>query len=139
MKTTRPTKLNAIMNSKAMNNVVSNLEKSEEEILKAVETAEFQKRANIQMNKIVNRFLKYKREELELENYTDEEIEKIIETLLYPEEDEYGLLSGEDDDSVTPTKIRFKLNHPKIYKLLSKIIMENSQIINIGQRILMKI
>jgi hypothetical protein len=89
------------MNSKVINNVVSNSENSEEEILKAVETAEFQKRANIQMNKIVNRFLKYKREELELENYTDEEIEKIIENMLYPEKDEYlDYSSAEDDDSI---------------------------------------
>tara|TARA_Y100000389_G_scaffold194483_1_gene224550 strand:+ start:544 stop:792 length:249 start_codon:yes stop_codon:yes gene_type:complete len=75
------------------------MEKSEEE--KVIETIEFQKRANIQMNKIVNRFLKYKREELKLENYTDVEIESIIEKMLYPEEDEYlNYSSAEDDDSV---------------------------------------
>ena len=99
MKTTRPTKQNVIMTSKVINNVVSNMEKSEEE--KVIETIEFQKRANIQMNKIVNRFLKYKREELKLENYTDVEIESIIEKMLYPEEDEYlNYSSAEDNDSV---------------------------------------
>lgn len=99
MKTTRPTKQNVIMTSKVINNVVSNMEKSEEE--KVIETSEFQKRANIQMNKIVNRFLKYKREELKLENYTDAEIESIIEKMLYPEEDEYlNYSSAEDNDSV---------------------------------------
>jgi len=74
------------------------MEKSEEEM---IETINFQKRANIQMNKIVNRFLNYKREELKMENYTDEEIETIIEQMLYPEEDEYlDYSSAEDDDSV---------------------------------------
>jgi hypothetical protein len=88
--------------NKTMKSVMSNPEKSQEEILKRIENEEFQKRANIQMNKIVIRFLNYKREELKLENYTDEEIENIIENIIYTE-NEYDLdyySSSEDDDSV---------------------------------------
>ena len=76
-------------------------QQSREEHLKMVEDAEFQKRANVQMNAIVRRFIAYKREELKLENYEDEEIEKIIENIINNETDDYyDCSSDEDDDSV---------------------------------------
>lgn len=81
--------------------VSNDREQNNEEYLKMLEREEFQKRANIQMNKIVNRFLKYKREELELDGYDAEEIESIIDCLLNPENEEYDeYSSNEDDDSV---------------------------------------
>lgn len=74
---------------------------SREEYMKIIEQVEFQKRANIQMNEIVNRFIAYKREELKLEDYETEEIEKMIENILRNEHDEYyDYSSDEDDDSV---------------------------------------
>uniref|UniRef100_A0A6C0L1I8 Uncharacterized protein n=1 Tax=viral metagenome TaxID=1070528 RepID=A0A6C0L1I8_9ZZZZ len=74
---------------------------SHEEYLQLIESAEFQKRANIQMNKIVKRFLDYKRQELRLENYDEEEIDHIIEKMLTFENDGYDdYLSDEDNDSV---------------------------------------
>ena len=74
---------------------------SREEYMKMIEQVEFQKRANIQMNEIVNRFIAYKREELKLEDYETEEIEKMIENILRNEHDEYyDYSSDEDDDSV---------------------------------------
>ena len=75
--------------------------KSHEEYLQLIESAEFQKRANIQMNKIVKRFLDYKRQELRLENYDEEEIDHIIEEILKFENDGYDdYSSDEDNDSV---------------------------------------
>ena len=81
---------------------VSNVrQEADEEYLKMMEQEEFQRRANIQMNKIVNRFLNYKRQELELDGYNAEEIESIIECLLSPDNEEYDeYSSNEDDDSV---------------------------------------
>ena len=76
-------------------------QESREEYLKMIERADFQKRANAKMNEIVNRFIAYKREELQLENYEDEEIEKIIEHMISNEKNEYyDYSSDEDDDSV---------------------------------------
>ena len=76
-------------------------QESREEYLKMIERADFQKRANAKMNEIVNRFIAYKRQELQLENYEDEEIEKIIEDMINNENDEYyDYSSDEDDDSV---------------------------------------
>ena len=81
-------------------NIIDSQE-SREEYLKMIEHADFQKRANAKMNEIVNRFIAYKREELQLENYEDEEIEKIIEDMISNENDEYyDYSSDEDDDSV---------------------------------------
>ena len=74
-------------------------QQSREEYLKMIEDAEFQKRANIQMNEIVNRFIAYKREELKLENLEDEEIEEIIENLINNENDEYYDYSSDEDDN----------------------------------------
>lgn len=74
---------------------------SHEEYMKMIETTEFQKRANTQMNEIVRRFINYRRQELKLEDYDDEEIESIISAILTVEPDEYDeYSSGEDDDSV---------------------------------------
>ena len=71
------------------------------EYLKKIEVEEFQRRANVQMNEIVNRFIAYKKEELKLENHEDEEIEKIIEDMISNENDEfYDYSSDEDDDSI---------------------------------------
>lgn len=76
-------------------------QESREEYLKSIERTEFQKRANTQMNEVVNRFIAYKREELKLENYESEEIEEIIENMINNENDEYyDYSSDEDDDSV---------------------------------------
>ena len=81
--------------------VINVPQENNDEYLKRIETEDFQRRANIQMNKIVNRFLKYKHDELKLEGYDDEEIESIIENLLNFENDEYDeYSSNEDDDSV---------------------------------------
>lgn len=72
-----------------------------EDYTKMIETAEFQKRANIQMNEVVDRFINYKKQELRLEDYGEEEIESIIETMLNFENDEYDdYSSDEDNDSV---------------------------------------
>lgn len=73
-------------------------QESDEEHLKMAEQEEFQRRANIQMNKVVNRFLNYKRQELELDGYNAEEIESIIECLLSPENEEYDEYSSNEDD-----------------------------------------
>ena len=74
---------------------------SHEEYLQFIESAEFQRRANIQMNKVVKRFLDYKREELRLENYDEEEIDHIIDEMLTFETDGYDdYSSDEDNDSV---------------------------------------
>lgn len=74
---------------------------SREEQLKMIEDVEFKKRANIQMNKVVNRFLNYKIQELRLEDYEDEEIEAIIEKMLNDEmNDYYDYSSDEDNNSV---------------------------------------
>lgn len=101
------TKMNykvAITSSKTRASSTSNIidsQESREEYLKMIEHADFQKRANAKMNEIVNRFIAYKREELQLENYEDEEIEKIIEDMISNENDEYyDYSSDEDDDSV---------------------------------------
>ena len=107
MKTTGPTREIRIMDTKVRKNSAVDLVKKqqEEERLKIIQTkygistfSEFQKRANIQMKKIVNSFLKYKVEELKLENYTDEEIENIIEELLYPQDAEYLYYSSSEDE-----------------------------------------
>lgn len=92
----------AITTSPCPKTSVSNVrQEADEEYLKMVEQEEFQRRANIQMNKIVNRFLNYKRQELELDGYNAEEIESIIECLLSPDNEEYDeYSSNEDDDSV---------------------------------------
>ena len=83
------------------NPVISVSQENHEELLKRIETEDFQRRANIQMNKIVNRFLNYKRDELKQEGYDDDEIESIIEHLLNGDYDEYyEYSSNEDDDSV---------------------------------------
>ena len=63
-----------------------------------MENAEFKKRANSQMNEIVERFINYKKEELKLENYEDEEIDSIIDDMLNFEKDEYDDYSSEEDD-----------------------------------------
>lgn len=85
--------------SSTSNNIVS--QESHEEYLKMIERTEFQKRANTQMNEVVNRFIAYKREELKLENYENEEIEKIIENIISNENDDYyDYSSDEDDDSI---------------------------------------
>jgi len=91
---------------------------SREEYMKMIEQVEFQKRANIQMNEIVNRFIAYKREELKLEDYEAEEIEKMIENILRNEHDEYyDYSSDEDDDSVYSDEDSFwiKLNRTNYY------------------------
>jgi len=91
---------------------------SREEYMKMIEQVEFQKRANIQMNEIVNRFIAYKREELKLEDYETEEIEKMIENILRNEHDEYyDYSSDEDDDSVYSDEDSFwiKLNSTNYY------------------------
>lgn len=83
------------------NPIVNYSQESNEEYLRLIENKEFQMRANIKMNEIVSRFLNYKRSELELEGYDDEEIENIIEHLLNDENEEYDdYSSNEDDDSV---------------------------------------
>lgn len=100
-------------------NIIDSQE-SREEYLKMIEHADFQKRANAKMNEIVNRFIAYKREELQLENYEDEEIEKIIEDMISNENDEYyDYSSDEDDDSVYSDEDSFwiKLNNHNYYKL----------------------
>ena len=76
-------------------------QKFREEYLKKIEVEEFQKRANAQMNEIVNRFIAYKKEELKLENYEDEAIEKIIEDMISNENDEYYDYSSDEDDDST--------------------------------------
>ena len=75
-----------------------NKEDTYETYLKMIEQEEFKKRANRHMNEIVNRFIKYKVEELKLENYTDEEIENIIDEMLNSEYDEYDDYSSDEDD-----------------------------------------
>jgi len=72
---------------------------SHEEYLQLIESAEFQKRANIRMNEIVKRFLDYKRQEFRLENYDEEEIDHIIEEMLKFENDGYDDYSSEEDDN----------------------------------------
>ena len=101
------TKMNykvAITTSKPCTSSTSNIivsQESREEYLKSIERTEFQKRANTQMNEVVNRFIAYKREELKLENYENEEIEKIIENIISNENDDYyDYSSDEDDDSI---------------------------------------
>ena len=101
------TKMNykvAITTSKPCTSSTSNIivsQESREEYLKSIERTEFQKRANAQMNEVVNRFIAYKREELKLENYENEEIEKIIENMISNENDDYyDYSSDEDDDSI---------------------------------------
>ena len=71
---------------------------SHEEYLKMIEAAEFNKRANIQMDIVVSRFLSYKRQELRLEDYDEEEIDDIIEKMLNNENDEYYDYSSDEDD-----------------------------------------
>ena len=92
----------AITTSPCPKTSVSNVrEEADEEYLKMMENKEFQRRANIQMNQIVNRFLNYKRQELELDGYNTEEIESIIECMLSTDNEEYDeYSSNEDDDSV---------------------------------------
>ena len=81
--------------------IIKMQQEPDEEQLKMIEKEEFHKRASFHMKKIVDRFLNYKRDELKLEGYNDEEIESIIEHLLNPEDDEYlDYSSNEDDDSV---------------------------------------
>tara|TARA_Y100000389_G_scaffold114666_1_gene111810 strand:+ start:2792 stop:3148 length:357 start_codon:yes stop_codon:yes gene_type:complete len=75
-----------------------NSEESYEEYLAFIENEDFQRRANIQMNEIVNRFLKYKTQDLKLEGYDDEEIEAIINYLIHNECDEYYDYSSDEDD-----------------------------------------
>ena len=92
---------NTVGSSSSSMNPKSFSQTEHEEYKKMIEAREFQRRANNGMNQIVNRFLKYKREELYLEGYNDEEIEMIIEELLNAENNdvcEYS--SDEDDDSV---------------------------------------
>lgn len=78
-----------------------NKEDTYETYLKMIEKEEFKKSANRQMNEIVNRFIKYKVEELKLENYTDEEIENIIDEMLNLEYDEYDYYYSSDEDDVS--------------------------------------
>lgn len=120
------TKMNykvAITTSKPCTSSTSNIivsQESREEYLKSIERTEFQKRANTQMNEVVNRFIAYKREELKLENYENEEIEKIIQDMISNENDNYyDYSSDEDDDSVYSDEDSFwiKLNNDNYYKL----------------------
>jgi len=92
---TSPKKINAMIQKK-------NSQESYEEYLTFIENEEFQRRANIQMNEIVNRFLNYKTQDLKLEGYNEEEIEEIINNLIHNECDEYydDYSSDEDDGSV---------------------------------------
>jgi hypothetical protein len=92
---------NRLMTKKVTKSSTLQAEQSDEEYLKLIETTEFQKRANTQMNEIVNRFLTCKKKELKLENFNDEEVEKIIEHMLNNENNDYdGYSSNEDDDSI---------------------------------------
>ena len=92
---------NNLMTKKVTKSSTLQAEQSDEEYLKLIETTEFQKRANTQMNEIVNRFLTCKKKELKLENFNDEEVEKIIEHMLNNENNDYdGYSSNEDDDSI---------------------------------------
>lgn len=92
---TIPKKINPMIQKK-------NSQESYEEYLAFIENQEFQRRANIQMNQIVKRFLNYKTQDLKLEGYNEEEIEAIINNLIHNECDEYydDYSSDEDDGSV---------------------------------------
>lgn len=58
---------------------------------KEITQEEFQYNAHKAMNEIVYRFIEYKKDELRLEKFSEEEIEKIIEELLtfHDDYDEY--------------------------------------------------
>tara|TARA_Y100000385_G_scaffold274557_1_gene317883 strand:+ start:198 stop:548 length:351 start_codon:yes stop_codon:yes gene_type:complete len=58
---------------------------------KEITQEEFEYKANKAMNEIVDRFIEYKKNELRLENLSEESIEKIIEELLtfHDDYDEY--------------------------------------------------
>ena len=73
------------------NGIVDTLTNEEKEI---IETNEFNYRANRAMNEIVNRYLQRKAEEFELDGYTNDEIEYMIEEIINIDDEEYY-----DDDS----------------------------------------